>query len=139
MSDFHKLTFTVLKQDFREQKPKVVIHRQYKNLCNDYFRIELQNALLKCDSNDTDYDNFVKTFQAVLDKHAPIKEKYLRANHANFITKQLRKTIMERSKLRKDFLKDKDYASQSAYRKQRNLCVIFFRKAKKQYFLNLEP
>ena len=46
---------------------------------------------------------------------------------------------MERSKLRKDFLKDKNYASQSAYRKQHNFCVTFFRKAEKRYFLNLEP
>ena len=28
LSDFHKLTFTVLKQHFRKQKPRVVIHRQ---------------------------------------------------------------------------------------------------------------
>ena len=77
--------------------------------------MELENALLKCDINDIDYDNFIKTFLTVLDKHAPIKQKYLRANHANFVTKQLRKAIMKRSKLHNDFLKDRNYASQSAY------------------------
>ena len=87
LSDFHKLTFTVLKQHFPKQKPRVVIHRQYKNFRNDYFRIELENALLKYDINNIDYDNFIKTFLTVLDKHAPIKKKYLRANHANFVTK----------------------------------------------------
>ena len=46
---------------------------------------------------------------------------------------------MKRSKLRNDFLKDRNDAFQSADRKQRNLCVIFLRKAKKQYFSNLEP
>ena len=45
---------------------------------------------------------------------------------------------MKRSKLRNDFLKDRNYAPQSAYRKQRNLWVILLRKAKKQYFSNLE-
>ena len=139
LSDFHKLTFTVLKQHFPKQKPRVVIHRQYKNFRNDYFRIELENALLKYDINNIDYDNFIKTFLTVLDKHAPIKKKYLRANHANFVTKLLRKAIMKRSKLRNDFLKDRNDASQSAYRKQRNLCVTLLRKAKKQYFSNLEP
>ena len=107
-----------------------------KNFRNNYFRIELENALLKYDINSIDYDNFIKTFLTVLDKHAPIKKKYLRANHANFVTKQLRKAIMKRSKLRNDFLKDRNDASQSAYRKQRNLCVTLLRKAKKQY---LEP
>ena len=95
--------------------------------------------MLKYDFNNIDYDNFIKTFLTVLDKHAPIKKKYLRANHANFVTKQLRKAIMKRSKLRNDFLKDRNDASQSAYRKQRNLCVTLLRKAKKQYFSNLEP
>ena len=46
---------------------------------------------------------------------------------------------MKRSKLRNVFLKDKNDASESTYRKQRNLCVILLRKAKKQYFSNLEP
>ena len=55
------------------------------------------------------------------------------------MTKHLRKAIMKRSKLRTDFLKDRNDASQSAYRKQRNLYVTLLRKAKKQYFLNLEP
>ena len=63
--------------------------------------------LLKYDINNIDYDSFIKTFLTVLDKHAPVKKKYLRANHANFVTKQLRKAIMKRSKLRNDFLKDR--------------------------------
>ena len=104
-----------------------------------YFRIQFENALLKYDFNNIDYDNFIKTFLTALDKHAPIKEKYLRVNHANFVTIQLRKAIMRRSKLRNDFLKDRNDTSQSAYRKQRNLYVTLLRKAKKQYFSNLEP
>ena len=139
LSDFHKLTFTVLKQHFPKQKPRVVIHRQYKNFRNDYFRIELENALLKYDINNIDYDNFIKTFLTVLDKHAPIKKKYLRANHANFVPKQLRKAIMRRSTLCNNFLKDRNDASLSAYRKQCNFYVTLLRKAKKQYFSNLEP
>ena len=90
-------------------------------------------------NNNIDYDNFIKTFLTVLDKHAPIKTKYLRANHANFVAKQLRKAKMKRYKLRNDFLKDRNDASQSGYRKQHNLCVTLLRKGKKQYFLNLEP
>ena len=99
LSDFHKPAFTVLKKYFPKQKPRVVIHRQYKNFRNDYFGIELENALLKYDFNNIDYDNFIKTFLTVLDKHAPIKKKYLRANHANFVTKQLRKAINENIKI----------------------------------------
>ena len=63
---FNKLTLNVLKKHFTKLKPKVVIHRQHKNFRNDYFRIELGNALLKYDFNNIDFDNFVKTFLAVL-------------------------------------------------------------------------
>ena len=113
--------------------------KQYKHFRNDYFRTVLENALLKYDINNIDYENFIKTFLTVLDKHNPIKKKYLLVNHANLVTKQLRKAIMKRSKLRNDFLKHRNGASQSAYRKQRSLCVNLFRKAKKQYLSNLEP
>ena len=137
MSDFHKLTFTVLKQHFPKQKPRIVIHQQYKYFRNDYVRIELENALLKYECNNIDYDNFIKTFLTVLEKHAPVKKKYLRANHANFVTKQLRKAAMKR--YNNDFLKDRNDASQSAHIKQRTLCLTVLQKAKKQYFWTLEP
>ena len=61
--------------------------------------------MLKYDFNNIDYDNFIKTFLTVLDKHALLKKKYLRENHANFMTKQLRKALMKRSKSRNDFPK----------------------------------
>ena len=74
-----------------------------------------------------------------MDKHPPMKKKYLTANHANFVIKKLQKALMKRWKLRNDFIKDRKNASQSVYRKQRNLCVTLLRKAKEQYFSNLEP
>ena len=62
------------------------------------------------------------------------RKKYLRANYATFPTKEVRKAIMIRSKLRKKFLKDKKEQSRDDYRKQRNLCVTLVRRAKQQYF-----
>ena len=73
ISDFHKLTFVILKQHFPKQKPKINIHRQYQNFCNNYLRIELQNTLLKYGFNDIYYDNFIKAFLIVLNNHASLK------------------------------------------------------------------
>ena len=39
LSDFHKLTLTVLKIHFKKQKPLVVTYRGYKNFSNETFRI----------------------------------------------------------------------------------------------------
>ena len=52
-----------------------------------------------------DYKNFKDTIIDSLNKHTPLKRKYVRANHSNFITKELRKAIMQRSKLRNLYLK----------------------------------
>ena len=43
LSDFHKLTVTVLKTFFKKQSPKVISYRNYKNISNDLFRNDLTN------------------------------------------------------------------------------------------------
>ena len=67
---------------------------------------------------------------------SPKGKKIVSTNHVNFMAKQLRKAITKRSKLRNDFLKDRNDASQSAYRKQRNVRVTLLKKVKNQYFSN---
>ena len=47
----------------------------------------------------TSLTSFTKIFIETLNKHAPIKKKYIRLNQANFVTKGLRKAIMLRSRL----------------------------------------
>ena len=104
-SDYNKFFKTYLKQDpqiftnlhsrswnstFPKKKPKVVLHRQYKNVCNNLFRSELENTLSKYDFNNLDiticiYTKFLKKYIKILDKYAPLKRKYLRANYANFM------------------------------------------------------
>ena len=46
LSDFHKLTFTVLKAYFQKQKPKVIKYRSYKKIDSNLFRNDLLNELL---------------------------------------------------------------------------------------------
>ena len=52
LSDFHKLTTTVLKQYFPKPKSKIVNYRDYRNFQNDEFRAELDNEILKHDINN---------------------------------------------------------------------------------------
>ena len=59
------------------------------------------------DINNAELEEFTNTFLSVLDKHAPMKRKYIRANNSTFMTKELRAAIMQRSKLRKIFLKER--------------------------------
>ena len=56
------------------------------------------------------------------------------------MTKELRKAVMLRSRLRnKDIIREKTNATNLAYKKQRNWCTNLFRKAKKEYYGNLNP
>ena len=75
----------------------------------------------------------------LLNKNAPIKFRYLRANDKPFMTKQLRKAILLRSKLRNRLNKYKTYDANQAYKLQRNLCTSLLRNTKKQFFEKLNP
>ena len=73
----------------------------------------------------------------MLNKHAPKKQKSLRGNHSPFMTKELSKAIMNRSRLENKFLNCQTEESKNAYNKQQNFCVSLFRKTKKDYYNNL--
>ena len=75
----------------------------------------------------------------IFDRHAPLKQKYVRSNQVPFMIKELRKAVMIRTKVRDDLNKIKTMSTESAYKKQRNLCTYLFRKAKRDYYSILEP
>ena len=50
------------------------------------------------------------------------------------MTKQLRKAIMRRSRLKNFFNKNRTPQMWDSYKKQRNSCVNLFRKTKREYF-----
>ena len=134
ISDCRKLTNTVLKQYFPKLKPTVVNYRDYRNFRNEEFRAQLDNEILKQDINNMEYQHFLNIFIEVLNKHAPMKQKYLTANHGRFMTKNIHKTIMKRSRLRKKFLRDRAEMSQKEYKKQRNFLRKPLEKSQKRTF-----
>ena len=57
ISDFHKLTFTVLKTYFQKAKPRFIKYRDYKHFDNNEFRDELIREL---SSNNMQYDDLTR-------------------------------------------------------------------------------
>ena len=100
------------------------------------FKRDLCEAM--SNTNPTDYDSFQDVFNEVLNKHAPTKKKYVRANHVPFMTRALRKAIMLRSRLRNKHNKSRTAENWNNFRKQRNRCVKLFRQAKKDYYSKLD-
>ena len=59
----------------------------------------------------------------MVEKHAPLKKKSLRGNQAPFMTKEVRKVIYNRSRLRNKFCKVPTEENEKLCKKQRNKCV----------------
>ena len=74
----------------------------------------------------------------VINKHVPLKRKYITANHAEYMDKELREAIMKCSKLRNDYLKHRSEENILAYKRQRNFCVTLLGKKKADYSNNLD-
>ena len=87
--------------------------------------------MLKIDLNNVDLSEFTEIFLSILGKHAPKKQKFIQPYNSNFLTKNLRKVIMKRSKLRKKYLRVKPNKAKSLYNKQRNFCLSILRKNKR--------
>ena len=86
-----------------------------------------------------EYQHFLNIFIEVLNKHAPMKEKYLRSNQGRFITKKLHKAIMKRSRLRNKFLRDRTEMSQKEYKKITKLLHKTLEKSQKKNVLEILP
>ena len=134
ISDFHLLIVTQLKMGFQKKLPKIITCRDNKKIDNAKFRDDVNNFAF----DQFDVSNFKETIFNTFDKHAPIKQKYLRANEAPFMTKELHKEIMKRSRLRNNFLRTKSQEDRLKYNKQRKFCKKLLRTAKKLYFNNLD-
>ena len=71
-------------------------------------------------------------------KHAPMHQKYIRANNAPYMNKRLNKAIMNRSRLKNKYSKCPNAYNEDRYKKQRNYCVNLLRREKKKYYEHLD-
>ena len=95
LSGFHKLVLTESKTSITKSKPQRIIYRDYKNFDSVRFYDELNYVLAK--EKITACTKFDEMFLRIIKKYGPMKSKLLRANHASYISKTLRKAIMKRS------------------------------------------
>ena len=138
MSDFHKLIVTVLKTTFSKAKPKIVSYRCYKNFVEANFKNDLKSSFQSINTNKTSYVKFEKTFLAVLNKHAPIKNRTVRANEMQYMTKTLRKTMSNISRLEHIYHKIRSETNFHNFKKQRNNCSRLYKHERKKFYKNLD-
>ena len=133
------MTLTVMKVFYKKQKTNIVAYRNYKHFSNEAFMLDVKNSIIQVTSenNDLEIDRFKAALDEAIQRHAPIKKRYVRANQAPFINKKINKEIMKRSSLRNKFLNTKNDIDREAYNKQHNLCVSLIRSEKKNFFSNI--
>ena len=139
LSDFHKLTLSIMKVFYKKQKPIIINYRDYRNFDNDAFMNDVKEKVSQFNHEDrfNKFDLFKGTVFRIFDDHAKLKKKYVRANQAPFINKRVKKEIMKRSRLRNKFFKTKNEIDRLNYNKQRNFCLSLIRNEKKKYFSNI--
>ena len=133
LSDFHKRTITVMKSHYKKLKPNIITYRKYTTFSSDLYREKVIKNIRRQESQNITLDAMKQIFIDVLDKLAPVKHKYVRANQAPFMNKTLNKSVMDRSRLKNKYLKNNTQENWLAYKKQRNSCVSLFRKEKKVF------
>ena len=115
-----------MKCSFQKQSPKVIYYPSYKCFDNIAFKASLCKKLSVYGFRNINCEDFKNLFLSTLNEHAPMKKRYIRANNAPFMNKELCKAIMSKSRLR----------SPEVYKKQRNF-VMLLRNTKISYYENL--
>ena len=126
---------TVIKMSFKKHAPIKRHYRDYKYFDRAKFKNNLNEELSEGISN---YESFETTVIEVLNKHAPLRKELLRANHAPFITKTLRKAIMRRSQLETKYLKTKTQTNLKLYKKHNNFCSTLYKRERRKYYESLD-
>ena len=104
----------------------------------DYFRSILLQEINSSHSDITNFKTLQYTLQRVLDQHALLKNRYVRANQQNFMDKELNQAIMVRSEFRNKYLQSKPEIDKQRYNKQRSYCVKLLRLKKQKYYESLD-
>ena len=81
LSDFHKLTVIVLRPFLKKAEPKIIFYRDYKNFTNDNYQLLIEELSGNVNiTNNTALDSFLDISREALNKTAPLKQKFVRAN-----------------------------------------------------------
>ena len=106
----------LLQSKFESLPPKIISYKPTNSLTKKNLN-ELEISKLSVDV-------FKMIFLNVLNSFAPVRKIYLRANHSKFVNKELSKAMIQRTKLRNKFLKEKTTETRLANKKQRNICCF---------------
>ena len=96
LSNYHKMISTFFKAWSSKLKSRVIFYRSYKKFNESKFLCSLKKAnfdFLKSDPHQN-YNLLTHTFLGIVNKHAPLKKKFVRGNNASFMYREFQKESM---------------------------------------------
>ena len=86
---------TVMKVFYKKQRTNIVTYRNYKHFSNEAFMFDVKNSIIQItfENNSLEFDQFKGALDKVIQRHAPIEKRYVRANQKSFVNKKINKEI----------------------------------------------
>ena len=100
LSNYNKMISTFFKACSSKLRTKVVFYRSYKKSNESDFLCSLKKSNFNFSKNDLNqnYNLLADKFLSIVNKHAPLKKKFVRANNAPFMKREFQKEIYVRSR-----------------------------------------
>lgn len=102
LSNFHKMSLTIMMMFNNKQNPKVIQYRKHKDFFNEVFMHELESTLLSF--SQISFGRFKSTGANALQKNALIIKRSVRTNQASVINSKKQKEGLRRTRLRNKFI-----------------------------------
>ena len=137
LSDCQKPVVSILRASFKKRPRKIITYRDQKCSNQDHFFRDLDSRLLQGELNrnwDEPYKKLTGIFNDIHNHHAPLQQKQERGNHAPFMTKDLSKAIMNKSKAKNKYLNWSSMENFISYKRTKNKCNSLTKKAKRDFF-----
>ena len=135
LSDFHKMTVTVMKNHFKKKEPIKIVYHDKSKFDAVKFREKIRRKIqIKGKMNLDELQSMIVNDYL---EDAPLKEKIVRGNNAPFMNRNLSKAFSIRARLKNKKQKYPTEENEALYRKQRNYCVNLVNREKKAHFSNL--
>ena len=128
-------------QSYLEKKQlKIISYRDFGKFSSNDFRTQILRdfSTLHISNDSLFLDLYVDICVRALDVYVPKKKKYPRANSSTFMNKVISKAMMDHTRLRNKFLKNRSAESKLAHNCHSNYCVSLTRKLKRDYYNNLD-
>ena len=128
------MILTIFKSTLPKVRPKQIVHRKFKNFDLNNFKNEIRTKIQSIGK----YETFEEEFHKVLNKHAPLKKKFIRGNHVPCMTKNLRIAIMKLSQLENKYISNSAIENMSKYKRYKNFCSKLQKIEREKFYSQLD-